>query len=83
MRDVEAFVTHQPMRWFGTLLLDVLGLPSEVLVDSFEEYANVNSVCITSSLALGLSAGRIRRGTRVLVFGPASGYTFGAAAIRW
>jgi 3-oxoacyl-[acyl-carrier-protein] synthase-3 len=83
MSDVDVFVTHQPIRWFGTLLLDVLGLPSEVLVDSFEEYANVNSACIPASLALGLSAGRIRRGSRVLVFGPAAGYTFGAAAIRW
>lgn len=81
--EVDAFVTHQPMSWFGTLLLDVLGLRSHVLVESFAEYANVNSACIPASLTVGLEAGRIRRGSKVLIFAPAAGYTFGAAALRW
>lgn len=83
MQDVEAFVTHQPMSWYGPYLMDILGLPDGTLCDSFAEYANINSACIPASLHEAKRSGKLRRGTRTLIFGPAAGYTFGAVALRW
>ena len=81
--DVELFVTHQPMSWFGAYMEDTLGLRDGVAFDSFEEYANINSPSITASLHEARRAGRLERGTRALIYCPAAGYTYGAVALRW
>ncbi len=81
--DVDVFVTHQPMNWFGAFMEDVLGLRDGVLHSSFEAYANVNSASVTASLHDAVRAGRIRSGSRVLIFCPGAGYTYAAGVIQW
>jgi len=81
--QIDAFVTHQPMSWYGAFLLDTLGLPDGVLCDSFADYANINSACIPASLHQAKRSGKIKPGSRTLIFGPAAGYTFGAVAMIW
>ncbi len=81
--DVDVCLHHQPINWFGALLSDVLGLADNVVFDTFQEYANINAAGTPTSLHHARLAGRIRRGSNVLMFGPAAGYTFAAMAIRW
>jgi 3-oxoacyl-[acyl-carrier-protein] synthase III len=83
LRDVELFATHQPMSWYGAFMDDVLGLADGVSCSSFEDYANVNSASLPASLHDARRAGRLPRGSRVLLFCPAAGYTYGAVAMRW
>jgi 3-oxoacyl-[acyl-carrier-protein] synthase-3 len=83
LEDVELFVTHQPMSWFGPYMEDTLGLRDGVAFDTFEEYANINSPSVTASLHEARRAGRLERGTRTLIYCPAAGYTFGSAVLRW
>jgi 3-oxoacyl-[acyl-carrier-protein] synthase-3 len=81
--EVELLVSHQPMAWYGAFLSDVLGLRDGVYFDAFEEYACINSAGIAASLHEARLAGRLEPGTRALIFSPAAGYVFGAAAVRW
>jgi 3-oxoacyl-[acyl-carrier-protein] synthase III len=83
MGDLEIIVPHQPMSWFNAFLADVLEVGDGIIFDTFEEYSSINSASIPATLHDARRAGRIRRGTKALLFGPAAGYTFGAVAIRW
>jgi 3-oxoacyl-[acyl-carrier-protein] synthase-3 len=81
--DVDILIAHQPMSWNRAFMEDVLRLRPGVAYDTFEEYASVNSCGIPASIAHARREGRLARGTRALLFGPAAGYTYGAAAVRW
>ncbi|MFO0618632.1 MAG: 3-oxoacyl-[acyl-carrier-protein] synthase III C-terminal domain-containing protein [Polyangiaceae bacterium] len=81
--DVDVFISHQPMAWYPEFIEETLGLRAGAMFHTFEEYANVNSPSLTASLHHALLAGRVAPGTRVLFFGPAAGYTYGAVALRW
>lgn len=81
--DVEVFLSHQPMVWYREFIADLLGLRDGVVFDTFEEYGCVNSAGISTSLHHARKAGRLVEGTRALVFSPAAGYVYGAAAVRW
>ncbi len=81
--EIETFIPHQPLVWFPALLDDLLGLRDGVSFNTFTEYANVNASSIVASLHEARRAGRIRRGSNVLMFVPGGGYVYGALAIRW
>lgn len=82
-RDLDVFISHQPMSWFGAFMDDVLGLADGTTFRTFEEYANVNACSITASIHEARKAQRVRKGSKVLLFGPAAGYQFGAIAMNW
>jgi len=81
--QLDAFVSHQPMSWYSAFMSESLGLREDVSFDTFEEYASINSVSISASLHHARREGHVGNGTNLLLFGPAAGYTYGAAAIRW
>lgn len=81
--EIDVFIGHQPMSWNRALMEDILELRDGVAFDTFEEYANINSAGISATLYEARKSGRIKKGSKVLVFGPAAGYTYSAAAIQW
>jgi 3-oxoacyl-[acyl-carrier-protein] synthase III len=81
--EVDLFIAHQPMSYNRVLMEEVLGLREGVAFDTFEEYASINSCGIPASIHEARRGGQIERGQRVLLFGPAAGYTYAAAAMRW
>jgi 3-oxoacyl-[acyl-carrier-protein] synthase-3 len=81
--DIELFVSHQPMSWYTAYMEDTLGLADGIAFATFEEYANINSPSVTASLYEARRAGRVQRGTKVLLYCPAAGYTYGAVAMSW
>jgi 3-oxoacyl-[acyl-carrier-protein] synthase-3 len=83
LEEIDVFVTHHPMNWFVAFMEDTLGLKDGISVSTFEDYASVNSACVPASLQRAVLDGRVERGSRVLVFCPGAGYTFGAAVLRW
>ena len=83
LTDVELFVSHQPMSWYTAYMEDTLGLRDGIAFSTFEEYANVNSASVVANLFEARRTGHIDRGTRVLMYCPAAGYTYGAAVVRW
>jgi 3-oxoacyl-[acyl-carrier-protein] synthase-3 len=83
INDVELFVSHQPMSWYTAYMEDSLGLRDDIAFSTFEEFANINSPSVVANLFEARRAGRLERGTRVLSYCPAAGYTYGAVALRW
>jgi 3-oxoacyl-[acyl-carrier-protein] synthase-3 len=81
--EVDLFITHQATYWQSSFIEDVLGLGEGVGFETFEEYANINSSGIPASILHARQAGRLEQGARALLFGPAAGYTYAAAAIEW
>lgn len=83
MEDVELFITHEPISWSGAYMKDVLGLRDEVAFSVYREYANISSSYIPAALHHALREGQLKKGTKLLIFGPAAGYVYGAAAMTW
>jgi 3-oxoacyl-[acyl-carrier-protein] synthase III len=83
VEDVDVFITHQATYWQSSFMEDVIGVRPGVGFETFEEYANINSAGIPTSVAHARRQGKIARGRKVLLFGPAAGYTYAAAAIHW
>ena len=81
--ELEVFITHQATYWQSSFMEDVLGVPPGVGFETFEDYANINSAGIPTSVFHARQQGKIGPGRKVLLFGPAAGYTYAAAAIRW
>jgi 3-oxoacyl-[acyl-carrier-protein] synthase III len=81
--DLDLFIAHQPMSWNKAFMEDVLGLREGTAYDTFEEYASINSCGLATSIHEARRTGRVKRGSKVLLFGPAAGYTFGAIAGQW
>lgn len=81
--DLDVFITHQATYWQSSFIADVLALGPGVNFETFEEYANINSAGIPASICHARRDGRIEEGTKVLLYGPAAGYTYAAAAIVW
>jgi len=81
--DLDVFITHAATYWQTSFMADTLGLRPGVPFEKFEEYANINSAGIPTAVQHARLEGRIQKGGRVLLFGPAAGYTYAAAAIVW
>jgi len=80
---IDVLISHQPNAWQRAFMEDILGLRSGTAFDTFEEYGSVNSPGLTASVHHARLDGRIRKGSKVLLFGPAAGYTYAALAMRW
>lgn len=80
---IDILISHQPNAWQRAFMEDILGLRDGAAFDTFEEYASVNSPGLTASVHHAIHEGRIKKGSNVLLFGPAAGYTYAALAIRW
>ena len=83
LEDLDVFITHQATYWQSSFMEEALGVKAGVGFEMFDEYANINSAGIPASVYHARQQGRIGKGSQVLLFGPAAGYTYGAAAIRW
>lgn len=81
--ELDVFITHQATYWQSSFIEDTLGLEQGVGFETFGEYANINSAGIPASIAHARRRGKIAAGSKVLLFGPAAGYTYAAAAIQW
>jgi 3-oxoacyl-[acyl-carrier-protein] synthase III len=81
--EIDIFIAHQPMSWNRAFMEDILDLADGIAFDTFEEYASINSAGIPASICEARRVGRIKKGSKVLLFGPAAGYTYAAMAIRW
>ena len=81
--DVDLFVCNQSMEWFADACRRALGIPQERCIQTFEEHANIGAAAIIVNLLAAKRAGKLARGSIVLVYSPAAGFTRAAAVLRW
>ncbi|MDI1482131.1 beta-ketoacyl-ACP synthase III [Polyangium sp. y55x31] len=80
---IDLFVPHQANMRINQFVADKLGLPPEKVVHNIERYGNTTAATIPIGLSESVAEGRIKEGTTVLTAAFGSGYTWGAAVLRW
>jgi len=80
---VDLFVPHQANMRINQYVADKLGIPQEKVVHNIQRYGNTTAATIPIGLSESFAEGRIKEGSNVLLAAFGSGYTWGAAVVRW
>lgn len=80
---VDLFVPHQANMRINQYVADKLGLSPDKVVHNIERYGNTTAATIPIGLSESWAEGRIKEGTTVLMAAFGSGFTWGAAVLRW
>jgi 3-oxoacyl-[acyl-carrier-protein] synthase-3 len=81
--DVDLFVPHQANMRINQLVAQKLGIPAERVCHNIERYGNTTAATIPLGLSEAFEEGKLAEGTTVLTTAFGSGYTWGAAVIRF
>ncbi|MHC4108738.1 MAG: 3-oxoacyl-ACP synthase III family protein [Planctomycetota bacterium] len=83
LSDIDLVIPHQANLRITQAVQKQLGLPDEKVVSNIHKYGNTTAASIPIALHEALEDGRISRGDLVCLTAFGSGFTWGAALIRW
>lgn len=81
--DIDLMIPHQPSIRILQKTAEQIGLPFEKVMHNMEHYANTSGATIPILLDECNRAGKINKGDTVLFAAVGSGWTYGAAIIKW
>ncbi len=81
--DVDYLIPHQPSINILKVSAEKLGLPFEKVMTNMDKYANTSGGTVPIILDETLKSGKIKRGDIIVMAAVGSGWTFGAAVMRW
>lgn len=81
--DVDLFVPHQANMRINQYVANKLGIAPEKVVHNIERYGNTTAATIPIGLSEAYADGRLGADQRVLIAAFGSGYTWGAAVLRF
>jgi 3-oxoacyl-[acyl-carrier-protein] synthase-3 len=81
--DVDLFVPHQANMRINQLVAQKLGIPAERVCHGIERYGNTTAATIPIGLSEAFAEGMLGEGKVVLTTAFGSGYTWGAAVLRF
>ncbi|NIN72148.1 MAG: beta-ketoacyl-ACP synthase III [Gemmatimonadetes bacterium] len=81
--DIDYVIPHQANQRITQAVQKSLGLPDEKVISNIHKYGNTTAASIPIALHEAVEDGRIRRGSLVALTAFGSGFTWGAALIRW
>jgi 3-oxoacyl-[acyl-carrier-protein] synthase-3 len=81
--DVDLFVPHQANMRINQMVAEKLGIPSDKVVHNIQRYGNTTAATIPIGLSEAFAEGRLGEGKNVLLAAFGSGYTWGAAVLRF
>jgi 3-oxoacyl-[acyl-carrier-protein] synthase-3 len=81
--DVDLYIPHQANKRIIDHAARNLGIPEEKIFVNLQRYGNTSSASIPLCLAEAVAAGRLTKGTRVLMTGMGAGLTWGSAYTVW
>jgi 3-oxoacyl-[acyl-carrier-protein] synthase III len=81
--DIDLYIPHQANKRIIDHAARNLGIPEEKIFVNLQKYGNTSSASIPLCLAEAVAAGRLTRGTRVLMTGMGAGLTWGSAYTIW
>jgi 3-oxoacyl-[acyl-carrier-protein] synthase-3 len=82
-QDVDLFVPHQANMRINQLVAMKLNIPQEKVVHNIDRYGNTTAATIPIGLSESWKAGRITKGTRVLMAAFGAGFTWASAVVRF
>jgi 3-oxoacyl-[acyl-carrier-protein] synthase-3 len=79
--DIDFFVFHQANKFLLTQLRNLLKIPEEKFLTSYEDYGNT----VSSTIPLGLisDSQRFKSRSKILIMGFGVGYSWGGCIITW
>jgi 3-oxoacyl-[acyl-carrier-protein] synthase-3 len=83
LEDVDFVIPHQANLRITQAVQKQLGLPDEKVISNIHKYGNTTAASIPIALHEAVEDGRIKRGDLVCLTAFGSGFTWGAALIRW
>lgn len=83
INDIDLMVPHQPSIKILRKTAEIIGLPFEKVMTNMDRYANTSGATIPILLDEVYRAGKIKQGDNVLFAAVGSGWTYGAAIIKW
>lgn len=81
--DIDLMIPHQPSIKILKTTAELIGLPFEKVMTNMDKYANTSSGTIPILLDEVNRSGKIKQGNNVLFAAVGSGWTYGAAIIKW
>src|ERR1700690_2035462 len=81
--DMDLVILHQSNLRMIHAIMEALGLPLERAVTTVEHYGNTAAASIPLTLQKALDVGRLRSGSRVMMYGFGGGLSWGAALADW
>jgi 3-oxoacyl-[acyl-carrier-protein] synthase-3 len=80
---VDLFVPHQANMRINQMVAQKLGIPEDRVVHNIERYGNTTAATIPIGLSEAYAEGKLAAGKTILTAAFGSGYTWGAAVIRF
>lgn len=83
IKDIDLMIPHQPSIKILQKTAELIGLPFEKVMTNMDKYANTSGATIPILLDETNRAGKINKGSNILFAAVGSGWTYGAAIIKW
>lgn len=83
IEDIDLMIPHQPSIRILQKTAEILGLPFEKVMTNMDKYANTSGGTIPILLHETFQSGKIKKGSNILFAAVGSGWTYGAAIIKW
>jgi 3-oxoacyl-[acyl-carrier-protein] synthase III len=81
--DIDMLIPHQPSIAILKKTAEVIGLPFEKVRTNMDKYANTSGGTIPILLDETNKSGLLKNGTTILFAAVGSGWTYGAAVMKW
>lgn len=81
--EVDMLILHQPSIKILIKTAEILGFPFDKVMHNMEKYANTSSGTIPILLDETNKQGKVKRGDNILFAAVGSGWTYGAAILKW
>lgn len=81
--DVDLLIPHQPSKRLLVKTAEIIGLPLHKLMTNMDRYANTSGATIPLLLDEVNKSGKIKSGDIILFAAVGSGWTYGAALLKW
>jgi len=83
VNDIDFMIPHQPSIRILQKTAEIIGLPFEKVMTNMDKYANTTGGTIPILLDETRRTGKLKKGDIVLFAAVGSGWTYGAALIKW
>lgn len=81
--DIDYMIPHQPSIRILQKTAEIIGLPWEKVMTNMDKYANTSGGTIPILLDEVNRAGKLKKGDTLLFAAVGSGWTYGAAILKW
>ena len=81
--DVDIFIPHQANLRIIEAAAKRVGLPMEKVYVNVDRYGNTGAASVYVALEEAVTAGRVKRGDKVLLAAFGGGFAWGAALVQW